>query len=189
MGRALRASLFNPDGGMEFSYYAKTNSVGYSTETASATFLITNVFTNVHLAGTKKGGVAFGKYSASTDDNPMFECKYPAYFLGGIKQIGDGSGNLLELLGVEHGYIESMTMTGSKTNELEVKFPREFAAPPDVVCTFDSSSISSFSGRWDYLTLTVRAVTATTFKIRVHNGTTSDFTPGIRWIAVGTPKS
>ena len=173
---------------MEFSYYAKTNSVGYSTETASATFLITNVFTNVHLAGTKKGGVAFGKYSASTDDKPMFECKYPAYFLGGIKQIGDGSGNLLELLGIEHGSIASMNLPGDSTTTLYVKFPRAFASAPDVVCTFDSSNVVDFKGgRWDYLTLTVYIITATGFTIRVHNGTSTSFTPGIRWIAVGTP--
>lgn len=172
---------------MEFAYTAKTESGVSSTETASVTFLITNVFTNVHLAGKKKGGVAFGKYSESTDETPMFECNYPAYFYGGIAQIGDGSGNLLELLGVEHGSIASMTLTGETTSTKTVTFPRAFSAAPDVVATFDSSNISSFSGRWDYLTLTVYNITATGFTIRVHNGTTKSFTPGIRWIAVGTP--
>ena len=172
---------------MEFAYTAKTESGVSSTETASVTFLITNVFTNVHLAGKKKGGVAFGKYSASTDDTPMFECNYPAYFYGGIAQIGDGSGNLLELLGVEHGSIASMTLTKETTSTKTVTFPRAFAAAPDVVATFDSSSISSFSGRWDYLTLTVYNITATGFTIRVHNGTSTTFSPGLRWIAVGTP--
>lgn len=173
---------------MEFSYTATANGVR-STETVSAAFLIGNVFTNVHLAGKKNGGVAFGKYSASTDDTPMFECNYPAYFYGGIAQIGDGSGDLLALIGVQHGSVDSMTLTGSTTNTLEVSFPRAFAAPPDVVATFDSSNISSFSGRWDYLTLTVYNVTATGFTLRVHNGTSTTFSPGIRWIAVGTPTS
>ena len=172
---------------MEFAYTATTDSGISSTETASATFLIGNVFTNVHLAGKKKGGVAFGKYSASTDDAPMFECNYPAYFYGGIAQIGDGSGNLLELLGIEHGSVASMAIAGSATSTLEVTFPRAFASAPDVVCTFDSSSIASFSGRWDYLTLTVYNITATGFTIRVHNGTSTSFSPGIRWIAIGTP--
>lgn len=171
---------------MEFSYKATSNNV-LSTETVSVTFLITNVFTNVHLAGTTNGGVAFGKYSSATDDTPMFECKYPAYFYGGIAQIGDGSGNLLELLGIEHGTIDSMTLTGSTTNTLEVTFPRAFAAPPNVVATFDSTDITSFSGRWDYLTLTVYTVTKSGFTLRVHNGTSTTFSPGIRWIAVGTP--
>ena len=74
---------------MEFAYTATTESGVSSTETVSTTFLIGNVFTNVHLAGTKNGGVAFGKYSASTDDNPIFECKYPAHFIGGIAEIGN----------------------------------------------------------------------------------------------------
>ena len=172
---------------MEFAYPATEESDVSSTETVSTTFLISNVFTNVHLAGKKKGGVAFGKYSESTDETPMFECNYPAYFYGGIAQIGDGSGNLLELLGIEHGAIASMTLKGSTTNTLNVTFPRAFASAPDVVATFDSTNISSFSGRWDYLTLTVYSVTATGFTLRVHNGTSTTFKPGIRWIAVGTP--
>ena len=172
---------------MEFAYTATTGSGVSSTETASVTFLIGNVFTNVHLAGVSTGGVCFGGYSSATEGTPKFECYYPAYLKGGITQIGDGSGNLLELLGVEHGSIASMTLTGSATSTLNVTFPRAFASAPDVVATFDSSSISSFSGRWDYLTLTVYNITATGFTIRVHNGTTTSFTPGIRWIAVGTP--
>ena len=172
---------------MEFAYTATTESGVSSTEAASATSLIGNVFTNVHLAGVSTGGVCFGGYSSATEGVPKFECYYPAYLKGGIAQIGDGSGNLLELLGVEHGSIASMTLTGSATSTLNVTFPRAFAAPPDVVCTFDSSSISSFSGRWDYLTLTVYSITATGFTLRVHNGTSTSFTPGIRWIAVGTP--
>ena len=172
---------------MEFAYTATTESGVSSTETVSATFLIGNVFTNVHLAGVSTGGVCFGGYSSATEGAPKFECYYPAYLKGGIAQIGDGSGNLLELLGVEHGSIASMTLTGSATSTLNVTFPRAFAAPPDVVATFDSSSIASFSGRWDYLTLTVYNITATGFTIRVHNGTTTSFTPGIRWIAVGAP--
>ncbi len=174
---------------MEFAYTATTESGASSTETASTTFLIGNVFTNVHLAGVSTGGVRFGGYSTATEGTPKFECNYPAYLYGGIAQIGNGTDSLLALMGIEHGYVESMTMTGSTTNELQVTFPRAFAAPPDVVCTFDSSNISRFSGRWDYLTLTVSTVTATGFKIRVHNGTSTSFSPGIRWIAVGTPKN
>ena len=173
---------------MEFSYTATANGVR-STETVSAAFLIGNVFTNVHLAGVSTGGVRFGGYSTAALNAPKFECDYPAYLYGGIAQIGDGGGDLLALIGVQHGSVDSMTLTGSTTNTLEVSFPRAFAAPPDVVATFDSSNISSFSGRWDYLTLTVYSVTATGFTLRVHNGTSTTFSPGIRWIAVGTPTS
>ena len=172
---------------MEFSYTALTDTGASSTEVVAVAFLIGNVFTNVHLAGASTGGVRFGGYSTATEDNPKFECDYPAYFYGGIAQIGDGSGDLLALIGVQHGNVSSMTLTGSTTNTLEVTFPRAFASAPDVVATFDSSSISSFSGRWDYLTLTVYNITATGFTLRVHNGTSTTFTPGLRWIAVGVP--
>ena len=172
---------------MEFSYTALTDTGASSTEAVAVAFLIGNVFTNVHLAGASTGGVRFGGYSTATEDNPKFECDYPAYFYGGIAQIGDGRGDLLALIGVQHGNVSSMTLTGSTTNTLEVTFPRAFASAPDVVATFDSSSISSFSGRWDYLTLTVYNITATGFTLRVHNGTSTTFTPGLRWIAVGTP--
>ena len=172
---------------MEFSYTALTDTGASSTEAVAVAFLIGNVFTNVHLARASTGGVRFGGYSTATEDNPKFECDYPAYFYGGIAQIGDGSGDLLALIGVQHGNVSSMTLTGSTTNTLEVSFPRAFASAPDVVATFDSSSISSFSGRWDYLTLTVYNITATGFTLRVHNGTSTTFTPGLRWIAVGVP--
>ena len=172
---------------MEFSYTALTDTGASSTEAVAVACLIGNVFTNVHLAGASTGGVRFGGYSTATEDNPKFECDYPAYFYGGIAQIGDGSGDLLALIGVQHGNVSSMTLTGSTTNTLEVSFPRAFASAPDVVATFDSSSISSFSGRWDYLTLTVYNITATGFTLRVHNGTSTTFTPGLRWIAVGVP--
>lgn len=172
---------------MEFSYTALTETGASSTEAVAVAFLIGNVFTNVHLARASTGGVRFGGYSTATEDNPKFECDYPAYLYGGIAQIGDGSGDLLALIGVQHGNVSSMTLTGSTTNTLEVTFPRAFASAPDVVATFDSSSISSFSGRWDYLTLTVYNITATGFTLRVHNGTSTTFTPGLRWIAVGVP--
>ena len=51
---------------MEFAYTATTESGVSSTETVSATFLIGNVFTNVHLAGVSTGGVRFGGYRRST---------------------------------------------------------------------------------------------------------------------------
>ena len=64
-------------------------------ETSSAMTSIPRAFANVHLSGQRTGGVAFGKFSAATADNPIFECMYPAYFYGGIAQIGSGEANPL----------------------------------------------------------------------------------------------
>ena len=46
-------------------------------------------FANVHLSGCATGGVAFGKFSASTSGSPLFECEYPAVFTAGITVRGD----------------------------------------------------------------------------------------------------
>lgn len=88
---------------MEFAYTATTESGVSSTETASATFLIGNVFTNVHLAGVSTGGVCFGGYSSATEGVPKFECYYPAYLKGGIAQIGNAWTNLTPTTGTTPG--------------------------------------------------------------------------------------
>lgn len=67
-------------------------------ESASVRRDIYKAFANVHFSGRKNGGVAFGGFSSSTDNNPMFECHYPSHFynpvyfhggiaLGGMKDI------------------------------------------------------------------------------------------------------
>ena len=53
-------------------------------ENVSVKASIFKAFANLHLSGAAKGGVCFGGFSKSTDESPMFECWYPAYFYGGI---------------------------------------------------------------------------------------------------------
>ena len=50
---------------------------------------IDRAFANMHLSGASTGGVAFGQFSTSTEGNPKLECKYPAYFHGGISGVTD----------------------------------------------------------------------------------------------------
>lgn len=68
-----------------FSYTAETDAGDISTEAVGVTLFIGSVFTNVHLAGVGTGGVAFGKFSAATPGNPLFECVYPAVFGGKVR--------------------------------------------------------------------------------------------------------
>lgn len=49
-------------------------------ETASAPASIALAFANVHMSGASTGGVAFGRFSSSSEGNPKFECAYPATF-------------------------------------------------------------------------------------------------------------
>ena len=62
---------------------------GDSYENVTAYASVPNTFANMHLAGFSTGGVAFGKFSSSTQGNPLFECEYPAVF-GGDAVIGEG---------------------------------------------------------------------------------------------------
>lgn len=64
--------------------------VGDDYEGKPFTFTVDDVEANVHLSGTGKG-VAFGKFSSSTDGNPMFECEYPAHLFGGVAEGGCGT--------------------------------------------------------------------------------------------------
>ena len=66
-------------------YFLLTVTNGY--ETTNAYGSIPRAFANIHLAGLTTGGVAFGKFSSSTQGNPKFECEFPALFNGGIEEV------------------------------------------------------------------------------------------------------
>ena len=51
--------------------------VGDAYETMTFTATVARAFANVHMAGCRTGGVAFGKFSSATEGNPLFECEYP----------------------------------------------------------------------------------------------------------------
>lgn len=71
--------------------YDITINIGDSVELATFTYRLERAFANMHLSGAENGGVAFGGFSNSTDDNPMHEVFYPSYFYGGIKYIDSES--------------------------------------------------------------------------------------------------
>ena len=80
-------------------YFLLSYSNGY--ETANAYASIPRAFANVHLAGAASGGVAFGKFSASTEGNPLFECEYPAIFNGGINK---GAVSVVNITGINSNF-------------------------------------------------------------------------------------
>lgn len=46
-------------------------------------------------------GVAIGQYSSATENDPKFECNWPAHLFGGVKQIGKGWTELTPKSGIE----------------------------------------------------------------------------------------
>lgn len=54
-------------------------------ESATLKLFVSRAFANVHLSGTSTGGVCFGSFSKATNNNPLFQCYYPAEFEAGIK--------------------------------------------------------------------------------------------------------
>lgn len=66
-------------------------------ETSEAACSVPCAVATVHMSGCKTGGVALGKFSASAEDAPMFECAYPAHFLKGVHFDDAGSAEINSL--------------------------------------------------------------------------------------------
>ena len=64
------------------SDYAFLLQVSNGYETVSAFSDIARAFANVHMSGWATGGIAFGKFSAATENNPLFECGFPIVLTG-----------------------------------------------------------------------------------------------------------
>lgn len=54
--------------------------------TVHAAAVLPKAFANLHLSGSGYG-VGVGQYSTATEEDPKFECAYPAHFYGGIRQL------------------------------------------------------------------------------------------------------
>lgn len=132
-------------------------------------------------------GVSIGQYSTATKDEPKFESRWPAYLYGGIAQIGDGSQNVFEVMGVQAGSVEGRTSTSGKTEEYDVVFSKAYAAAPVVVIGMQLGGAladSYYAGR---LSCALISVSATGFKVRTYNYTASGdaVNIGFTWAAFG----
>lgn len=89
------------DRGYDYTFWL-TFGDGYESVTAKA--VAPSAFANVHLSGCETGGVAFGKFSGSAENAPLFECRYPAVLEGGLSVSGDvtvGAEALLKVVQTE----------------------------------------------------------------------------------------
>lgn len=58
---------------------------GDSYESWANNGFLSRSFANVHLSGASTGGVCFGSFSKAKENEPLFQCYYPAEFEAGIK--------------------------------------------------------------------------------------------------------
>lgn len=132
-------------------------------------------------------GVSIGQYSTATKDAPKFESRWPAYLYGGIAQIGDGSQNVFEVMGVQAGSVEGSASTSGKTVEYDVVFDKPYAAAPVVVIGMQLGGDMATSYHAGRLSCALISVSATGFKVRSYNYTASSDAAkiGFTWAAFG----
>lgn len=128
-------------------------------------------FANLHLAGCKTGGAAFGMFSTATENNPKLESSYPLYAYGGIANIVGGR-------------TEQITVGGNAYFDYGINLPVTFKAAPLVVVCLESDSTAGNIGRIMAAVL-ADTVTASSFVVRVFNGDSTARQPYIRWMAYG----
>ena len=157
---------------------------GCADESAAATAALPNDFVALHISPCSTGGVAIGDLSTAVEGEPKFEVHHPAYFYGGIAQVSGGG--LAEMLGMQCGVTDAIARTSNGTTELAVSFPTAYPAAPQVIACFDTTGISSLTGPFGSFALSVADVTESGFTLRMSAATSTNFSPKVRWLAIGT---
>jgi len=157
------------------SDYLLTLTVTNGYETAVSKFSIARAFANVHMSGCSTGGVAFGRFSSSTDGSPKFECEYPAYFYGGI-----ACG-----INMQSGFVAAANISSGSLRTITVKFDTAFTTAPVVMLTLSSGSTAGSNGRVG-CGIVPGSITTSGFQCKIWNGDSSARSPGLYWLAVST---
>lgn len=94
---------------------------GDAVEVTESAISVARSFANVHMSGASTGGVAFGKFSSSTEGNPLFECEYPARFKGATftsatMDSAKVTGTLTPTGGIAKGAVEVKQITSIGSN-------------------------------------------------------------------------
>lgn len=152
--------------------YTLTANFAAGTESAPPFVVeVSYAFANLHLAGCKTGGAAFGMFSTAVENSPKLESNYPLYAYGGIANIVGGR-------------TEQITVGGDAYFDYGINLPVTFKAAPLVMVCLESDSTAGNIGRIMAAVL-ANTVTASSFVIRVFNGDSTARKPYIRWIAYG----
>ena len=142
--------------------------------TTSGVVVIPRGFANLHLSGAKNGGICAGGFSKSTDDNPMFECYYPAYFYGGIAGIKS----------MQCGRTDIIASSKTAYTDVAVTFPTVFTETPTVMLTLETGSTAYAMGNF-LMTVLSDSVTTTGFTMRLFNNTSTNRAFYVNWLAYG----
>ena len=132
-------------------------------------------------------GVAIGQYSSATEEEKKFECAWPIYAYGGFAQVGDGSSNPFEAMGIQAGSNAGTDMSNGQVQEYEVTFARPYSAVPVVVVGLQLSGDYAANYRMGRISVAVIGVSTTGFTARAYNVTENDtkVKVGFAWAAFG----
>ena len=128
-------------------------------------------FANLHLAGCKTGGAAFGMFSTAVENSPKLESSYPLYAYGGIANIVGG--RTAQISVPANGYVDVGISWGVTFKQL-----------PQVAICLESDSTSGAFGEV-VATIYPGTVGLTGCTARVFNAGSTARQPYIRWMAYG----
>ena len=152
--------------------------IGDNLEKAVLSYSVPAAYVNLHLSSAANGGVAIGKLSGSTDNNPEFECAYPALFYSDVRIDG-------QLLNVVGGIVQpgNITITSSAAyRECVVNYGVTFEETPFVVATLYGDM--GYPGSCSCF---IKSIGKTSFTVVGTLGTGSLATSiGFTWMAYGT---
>lgn len=130
-------------------------------------------------------GVAVGQYSSATEDEAKFECRWPAYLYGGIAQIGDGSQNAFEVMGIQAGSVAGKVVATGHTEDYTVTFKKAYTTAPTVVIgmTLGENDVHYSLGR---INCALLSTSTNGFTVRAYNYSGDpSATIGFTWAAFG----
>lgn len=165
-------------------YFALVFTCGGETAVGSAS--VGRAFATLHVS-TPTGSVAIGGFSTGTEGNPKFESYPPAYFYGGIAQIGDSSQDIFNVVGIQAGSVAGREVASGVTVDYDVAFEKPYKSAPHVVIGMmlgGELAAHYGSGR---VSCALISASATGFKVRAYNYTGLSDRPviGFTWAAFG----
>lgn len=160
------------------------------TETAIATFDLSNTFVALHIAPYKTGGVAIGDLSTASEGHPKFEVKHKSYFNDEVyfnKPVHFASNQYV------HGHIDVASIKDNTVTKYIVTFGDnvKFTTPPEVVAGLTSDGTDFTSGYFGQVAVYVKNVTVSGFDLLLcaNHEKDSNQRIGINWIAIGGTSS